>query len=62
MWSTYQNAQDKRKRIIKIDEEIAVCDSQIERLSETVKVQIIRRIFFISRPKNSTEFNSNFPF
>jgi len=46
MWSTYQNAQDKRKRIIKIDEEITVCDSQIERLSETVKVQIIRRIFY----------------
>ena len=34
----YQTAQEKRKQIVKIDEEIIVCDSQIERLSETIKV------------------------
>ena len=44
VWSLYQSAQEKRKQIIKIEDEIVDCDSQIERLNEKIKVGCLPKI------------------
>ena len=44
VWSLYQSAQEKRKQIIKIEEEIVVCDREIERLNEKIKVGCLPKI------------------
>ena len=44
VWSLYQGAQEKRKQIIKIEEEIVVCDTQINHLNEKIKVGCLRKI------------------
>ena len=38
VWAMYQSSQEKRKQIIKIEEEIVVCDTQINNLNEKIKV------------------------
>ena len=43
VWSLYQSAQEKRKQIIKIEDEIVVCDREIERLNEKIKVRLLAK-------------------